>query len=65
MLIPTLSQDIQEDIWLWANVERYPSRIHADIARRLKCPQGQGQIWQYEEDSWIVQRMDGSYLLRE
>ena len=64
MRLPTLSQDIYEDIWLGANVEQYSSYIHADIARELKCPQGRGRIRPYG-DAWIVQRLDGSYLLRE
>ena len=61
MQLPKLSHDIQEDIWLWANVCRFPTTFHARIKRSLSCPDA--TIIPYCGE-WILQRPDGSYVVR-
>ena len=58
-MIERLSQDIQEDRWLWAHVRRFSSPIHADIWRDLH--QTGGTIKPYE-GKWIIQRPNGIYV---
>ncbi len=59
-MIQRLSQDIQEDIWLWAHVRRFSTPIHVDIWLDLHHTEGRAVPY---EGAWIIQRLDGSYVV--
>ena len=59
-MLQRLSQDLQEDRYLWAHVRRFRSPIHADIWRDLH--QTGGTILPYEGE-WIMRLPGGGYVM--